>query len=154
MPGRHLKNLLASAAIKMRDFRIRPVAVAVTMNASFVARGYTVNQEHLADLIAQAVLQRGTALVDILQPCVSFNKVNSCQWFKERSYELGAEHDVTDKNLALKVALEFGEHIPLGVIWKTEKPLYEDQFAALRRGPLYNQETSLEALQQVVASFQ
>ena len=79
VPGRHLKILLASAAIKMRVFRIRPVAVVVTMNVSFVARGYVGNQEHLADLIAQAVLHRGTALVDILQPCVSFNKANSYQ---------------------------------------------------------------------------
>ena len=130
-----------------------PVAVAVTMGASFVARGYAGLPEHLADLIAQAIRHRGTALVDILQPCVSFNKVNTYQWYKEHCYELGEEHDPTDHGQALRIALEFGERIPLGVIYKIEKPLFEEQFAVLKNGPLARQEVSREKLGQVMQGY-
>ncbi|MHB8149572.1 MAG: thiamine pyrophosphate-dependent enzyme [Desulfobulbia bacterium] len=130
-----------------------PVAVAVTMGASFVARGYAGLPEHLADLIAQAIKHRGTSLVDILQPCVSFNKVNTYQWYKEHCYELGEDHDPTDHGQALRIALEFGERIPLGVIHKMEKPLFEEQFAVLKNGPLARQEVSREGLQQIMQGY-
>lgn len=130
-----------------------PVAVAVTMGASFVARGYAGLPEHLADLIAQAIKHRGTSLVDILQPCVSFNKVNTYQWYKEHCYELGEDHDPTDHGQALRIALEFRERIPLGVIHKMEKPLFEEQFAVLKNGPLARQEVSREGLQQIMQGY-
>ncbi|MBU3937346.1 MAG: 2-oxoacid ferredoxin oxidoreductase, partial [Proteobacteria bacterium] len=130
-----------------------PVAVAVTMGASFVARGYVGMPEHLADLIAQAIKHRGTALVDIMQPCVSFNKVNTYQWYKEHCYELGEGHDPTDHAQALNIALEFGERIPLGVIYKQEKPLFEDQFPVLKNGVLGRQEVSREGLQQIMEGY-
>ena len=130
-----------------------PVAVAVTMGASFVARGYAGLPEHLAGLIAQAITHRGTALVDILQPCVSFNKVNTYQWYKEHCHELGEDHDPTDHGQALRIALEFGERIPLGVIYKREKPLFEEQFAVLKNGPLTRQEVSREGLRQILQGY-
>ncbi len=130
-----------------------PVAVAVTMGASFVARGYAGMPEHLASLIVQAITHRGTSLVDILQPCVSFNKVNTYQWYKEHCYELGEEHDPTDHGQALRIGLEFGERIPLGVIHKMEKPLFEEQFAVLKNGPLARQEVSREGLQQIMQGY-
>lgn len=130
-----------------------PVAVAVTMGASFVARGYAGLPEHLAGLIAQAIKHRGTALVDIMQPCVSFNKVNTYQWYKEHCYELGEGHDPTDHAKALNIAQEFGERIPLGVIYKQERPLFEDQFPVLKNGVLGGQEVSREGLQQIMQGY-
>ncbi|MGV1098613.1 2-oxoacid:ferredoxin oxidoreductase subunit beta [Thiovibrio sp. JS02] len=130
-----------------------PVAVAVTMGASFVARGYAGQPEHLAGLIAQAIKHRGTALVDILQPCVSFNRVNTYKWYKERCYELAETHDATDHALALRTALEFGERIPLGVIYKKEGPIFEEQFAVLRNGPLARQEVSREGMGQIMQRY-
>jgi len=130
-----------------------PVAVAVTMGASFVARGYAGMPEHLAGLIVQAIKHRGTALVDILQPCVSFNKVNTYQWYKEHCYALGEDHDPGDHAQALRAALEFGERIPLGVIYKMEKPLFEEQFAVLKNGPLARQEVDREALRQIMHRY-
>lgn len=130
-----------------------PVAVAVTMGASFVARGYAGLPEHLAGLIAQAIRHRGTALVDIMQPCVSFNKVNTYQWYKEHCYELGEDHDPTDHSQALRTALEFGERIPLGVIYKKEGPIFEDQFAVLKKGPLARQEVPLDRLRDIMQGY-
>ena len=130
-----------------------PVAVAVTMGASFVARGYAGLPEHLAGLIVQAIKHRGTALVAILQPCVSFNKVNAYQWYKEHCYELGEDHDPADHDQALRIALEFGERIPLGVIYAKDKPLFEEQFAVLKNGPLARQEVSREGLRQILQGY-
>jgi len=130
-----------------------PVAVAVTMGTSFVARGYAGLPDHLAELIAQAIRHRGTALVDILQPCVSFNKINTYKWYKEHCYELTADHDPTDHPQALRTALEFGEHIPLGVIYKWEKPLFEEQFAVLKNGPLARQGVSTEAMRLIMQHY-
>jgi 2-oxoglutarate ferredoxin oxidoreductase subunit beta len=130
-----------------------PVAVAVTMGTSFVARGYAGLPDHLAELIAQAIRHRGTALVDILQPCVSFNKINTYKWYQEHCYELTADHDPTDHPQALRTALEFGEHIPLGVIYKWEKPLFEEQFAVLKNGPLARQGVSTEAMRLVIQHY-
>ncbi|MCX5875172.1 MAG: thiamine pyrophosphate-dependent enzyme [Deltaproteobacteria bacterium] len=130
-----------------------PVAVAVTMGASFVARSYAGMPEHLAGLIVQAIKHRGTALVDILQPCVSFNKVNTYQWYKKHCYELAEDHDPADHVLALRTAMEFGERIPLGVIYKKEGPIFEDQFAVLKNGPLARQEVSREGLRQIMQGY-
>jgi 2-oxoglutarate ferredoxin oxidoreductase subunit beta len=130
-----------------------PVAVAVTMGTSFVARGYAGLPDHLAELIAQAIRHRGTALVDILQPCVSFNKINTYKWYQEHCYELTADHDPTDHPQALRTALEFGEHIPLGVIYKWEKPLFEEQFAVLKNGPLARQGVSTEAMRLIMQHY-
>ncbi|TBV80120.1 MAG: 2-oxoacid ferredoxin oxidoreductase [Desulfobulbaceae bacterium] len=130
-----------------------PVAVAVTMGASLVARGYSGMPGHLTKLIAQAIQHRGTALVDILQPCVVFNKVNTYRWYKERCYELNADYDPRDRDQALRTALEFGGRIPLGVIYKTHKPLFEEQFAVLKKGPLARQEVPQDGLQQLLRHY-
>jgi len=92
-------------------------------------------------------------LVDILQPCVSFNKVNTYQWYKEHCYELGEDHDPADHGQALRTAPEFGERIPLGVIYQIEKPLFEEQFAVLKNGPLALQEVSREGLRQAMQRY-
>lgn len=130
-----------------------PALVAVAMGASFVGRGYAGEPDHLAALLARAIGHRGTALVDILQPCVSFNTVNTYQWYKEHCYHLGAEHDPADHGQALAVAQEFGERIPLGVLFAAEKPVYEEQFAVLKNGPLARQEVPAEALRQAMAHY-
>jgi len=105
-----------------------PVAVAVAMRAGFVARGFSGNPEQLVDLIVQAVDHRGFALVDILQPCVSFNRVNTFGWYKKRCYGLADDHDPTDWQAAMQRAYEWGDKIPLGVIYKTDRPVHGAEF--------------------------
>jgi 2-oxoglutarate/2-oxoacid ferredoxin oxidoreductase subunit beta len=99
-----------------------PLALAVAMDCGFVARGFSGSVRHLADVIKAAVGQPGFALIDILQPCVSFNRVNTGQWYKERVYELGADYDPTDRFGALAKAREWGERIPIGVIYRSSRP--------------------------------
>ena len=96
-----------------------PIGVATAMRAAFVARGFSGMGDHLVDLIVKAVNHRGFSLIDILQPCVSFNKVNTFAWYKKRCYDLPPEYDPTDWNAAMKVAFEWGDKIPVGVIFAT-----------------------------------
>lgn len=103
---------------------LNPIALAIALDAGFVARSFSNNIRHLADTIKQAITYPGFAFVDILQPCVSFNKVNTAQWYRERVYELGPDYDPTDRLRAFDKALEWGERIPLGVIYRSSRAAY------------------------------
>ncbi len=130
-----------------------PLAVAVALEAPFVARGFSGAPEHLAGLIQQAIRHPGFALVDILQPCISFNKVNTFAWYKERCYYLPEEYDPTDRHAALNKSLEFEDGIPLGVIYQTERPCYESRVPVLDGEPLGHQPVDREALQRVLDGY-
>jgi 2-oxoglutarate ferredoxin oxidoreductase subunit beta len=130
-----------------------PLAVAVAMDAAFVARGFAAETDHLADLIVQATHHRGFSLVDILQPCVSFNKVNTYAWYKERCYKLGEDHDVTDRNAAMEKALEFGERIPIGVIYKNSRPCYQDRIDPRVTRPLAKSSVDKAKLASLLAGY-
>ena len=82
-----------------------PVAVAIAMNAGFVARSFSGKIDHLADMIQEGIAHRGLSLIDILQPCPSFNKVNTFAWYKERCYVLPDEYEPTDWESAMKLVL-------------------------------------------------
>jgi 2-oxoglutarate ferredoxin oxidoreductase subunit beta len=83
---------------------------------------------------------RGFALLEVLQPCVSFNKVNTYQWYQSRAYRVENEpgYDPENELWAYQKAKEWGERIPLGVIFKKSRPLLEESFPALAAGPLAN----------------
>ena len=131
-----------------------PVAVAVTMKAGFVARGFAGEIDHLADLIAQAVRYPGFSLVDVLQPCVSFNKLNTYAWYKERVKKLDAAHDPTDFGAALQVAKHSGETLPIGVIWKnTERKAFHELLPTLTGEPLAGRAPDHAALAEVMKSY-
>jgi len=130
-----------------------PIAVAVGMHAGFVARGFSGMIDHLANLIQQGIAHRGLSLIDILQPCPSFNKVNTFAWYKERCYVLPAEHDPTDWEAATRVALEWGDRIPLGVIYRNDRPAFDENFSVLKEGPLVGRTLDKEMLAQVMGGF-
>ncbi len=93
-----------------------PLAVAIALNASFVARTFIGDIGHTKEIMKRAILHKGYALVDILQPCPSFNEVNTYQWYKENTYRLKDSHDPTDRVEAFKAAIE-SDKLPLGVFY-------------------------------------
>ena len=101
-----------------QNIPLNPITLAITMGAPFVARGFAGEREHLKELIKGAVLFKGTALVDILSPCVTFNKIDTYQWYKERAFKL--ERPLTDRYEALKMADLWGDKIPIGVIYRND----------------------------------
>lgn len=117
-----------------------PVALAVAMGASFVARGYAGDRKFLTELMIQAMRHKGFALLDILQPCVSFNKINTFRWYQDRVYQIPGEHDPADREAAFRLALEFGERIPTGVIYKNERLTLEERVPVIAgKDPLVKQ---------------
>lgn len=130
-----------------------PIAVAVAMQASFVARGFSGMIEHLAGLIEQAIAHEGFALIDVLQPCVSFNKVNTFAWYKKRCYALPEEYDATDWQAAMGIAMEWEDKIPLGIIYRNQRTSFEKRFSVLRHGPLVGQDTNLAELKKILEKF-
>jgi 2-oxoglutarate ferredoxin oxidoreductase subunit beta len=131
-----------------------PVLVAVAMEAGFVARGFSGMEDHLAGLIQKAVRHPGLALVDILQPCVSFNKVNTYGWYKKRCYELPASYDPRRWDQALEKAREWGERIPLGVLYENTRPTFEAHVPALAAGSVIHRPVDRERLEEILKTFQ
>ena len=126
--------------------RFNPVAVAVAMRAGFVARSFTGALDHLAEMIRLGVASRGFSLIDVLQPCVSFNRVNTFAWYKKRCVELPAEYDPSDWPAAMRTAMEWGDRIPIGVIYRNERPPFESLAPGLSTGALAGRAVDRAAL--------
>jgi len=101
-----------------------PLLLLLASGATFVARGFSDDVQHLKELVKRAILHKGFAVIDVIQPCVTF--YDARQWFKERAYKLEDEsHDPSDFRAALEKSLET-ERVPLGVIYEVEKPTFEE----------------------------
>jgi 2-oxoglutarate ferredoxin oxidoreductase subunit beta len=133
---------------------VNPIALAIVSGASFVGRGFAGDIDHLSNLIKRGITHRGFALIDILQPCVSFNHKNTFQWYRERVYKLEDErYDPSDKKSALEKALIWGERIPIGIVYEEKLPVYEDQLPALSDGPLVKQKIDPRRVEKLLAEF-
>lgn len=130
-----------------------PIAVAVAMHAGFVARSFAGMMEHLAEMIKKAIAHRGLSLVDILQPCPSFNKVNTWDWYRKRCYVLPDDHDPSNWETAMKLAYEWGDRIPIGVIYRNNRPAFDEHFSVLKEGPLVGRAVDGDALAALMNSF-
>lgn len=118
---------------------LNPVSMAIALDCSFVARGFAGDTEHLKGLIRDAVRHEGFSIIDILQPCVTFNKINTYEWYKKRVYYLEAEYDPSDRIKAFHRSLEFGERIPLGIIYRNDRSIFEERVPAIEDMPLVRQ---------------
>lgn len=118
---------------------VNPIALALTSGASFVARGFSGQVDHLSTLIMEAIKHKGFAFIDVLQPCVTFNKKNTYPWYRERIYKLEDESDYDNTNLLQAFAKsqeESQDKIPIGIFYKVDKPTYEDGLKQIERKPL------------------
>ncbi|MBI2869673.1 MAG: 2-oxoacid ferredoxin oxidoreductase [Chloroflexi bacterium] len=135
--------------------RLNPIALAVACDASFVARSFSLELEHLASMIKQAVLHKGFALVDVLQPCVSFNHRNTFAWYKQRVYKLEDDksYDPTDRPAAFARSLEWGDRIPIGVIYRHDRPVYGPEALGVKGVPLVRQPLDPLRFQELIEEF-
>ena len=133
---------------------VNPIALAIVSGASFVGRSFAGDIDHLSNVIKKGITHRGFALIDILQPCISFNHKNTFRWYRERVYKLEDErYDSSDKKAALEKALIWGEEIPIGIIYEENLPVYEDQLPALSEGPLVKQKIDPRRVEKLLAEF-
>ncbi|MCP3966365.1 MAG: 2-oxoacid:ferredoxin oxidoreductase subunit beta [Lentisphaerae bacterium] len=116
---------------------VNPLTLAIIEECSFVARSFSGNQEHLAKMMKAAIEHKhGFALLDILQPCVSFNHHNTFAWYKKRVREISPSHDPHDKMKALELAMKWGDEIPIGIFYKNKRKSFEADNEVLQKGTL------------------
>ncbi len=140
------------------EMQVHPTSLALAGGASFVGRGFAGDPKHLTELIKKGIQHKGYALIDVLQPCVTYNKVNTYDWYKERVYKLDEDpnYDPHDYDAAWERAREWEERIPIGVIYEEEgRPTYEEQVGPLQAGPLAKQSVyqNRELLESIKSEF-
>ena len=128
-----------------------PLAVAIALNASFVARAYVGHAEQTRAILKAAIQHRGYALVDLLQPCVTFNKHNTYKWFEEHTSSLPSDHDPFDRVKAFARACE-EDPLRLGIFYQHDTPVFEDQLVAYADDcrPLFERRVDLDKLAETI----
>jgi 2-oxoglutarate/2-oxoacid ferredoxin oxidoreductase subunit beta len=133
---------------------IDPIALALASGATYVARGFSGDVKHMAELIQNGIAHKGFAFVDALSPCVTYNKINTFDYFRQRVYKLESSgHDPTNLAKAFERSLEWGDKIPIGLFYRVERPTYEDLEDVLTAGPLAKQPTGLAGRERLLDEF-
>jgi len=132
-----------------------PLAVAIALNAGFVARAFIGDMDKTIEIFKKAINYKCYALVDVLQPCVTFNKINTYQWFRDNTYYLEDSHDSHDRNGAFKRAMET-DKLPLGIFYiNPDKTPFEENTGVYRQNdtPLYNREVDYGKLESLISKY-
>lgn len=132
---------------------LNPLALAIAGGAGFVARSFSGKGDHLQEMMKKAIEYPGLSLLDILQPCVSFNRVNTFQWYRERVYEMGSEHDKEDREKALKKAEEWGDNIPLGIFYQGKRAVFAEDFPRLSREEIFDPRPRVNSWTEMLEKF-
>ena len=126
---------------------VNPLLLSLDAGASFVARGFAGDQKYLIELIKKGIKHKGFAHIDILQPCVSFNKDNTYEWYRKVVYKLDG-HRYKGDNLerAREKAEEFDKEgkMPIGVFYEEKRETYESQIPQVKNKVL--SQVSLEGI--------
>lgn len=125
-PTSSIERITTSTPYGNIEAPLNPIAMALAAGATFVARTFSGEKEHFAEILKQAIAHDGFAFIDDLSPCVTFNKVNTYDYFRERCYMLEDEnYQPNDLGAAFTRAQEWGDKIPIGVFYKTDQPTYD-----------------------------
>ena len=132
-----------------------PLAVAISLDVSFAARAYIGDVEETKEIFKNAITHRGYALVDVFQPCVTFNKLNTYQWFKDNTYYLDETYDCHNRDHAFSKATEI-DKLPLGIFYKSpDKSTFEDNVGIYEEddSPLFRQNLNYQKLETLIKKF-
>ena len=148
----HFKTNLQVEGVFLEPFN--PISVAISLNASFVARAFSGDMDQTKEILKKAIKHKGYAIVDIFQPCVTFNKINTFQWFQENTYYLEDSHDPYDINQAFKRSMET-DKFPLGIFYLNHsKKTFEENLAVYTsdKSPVYQRDFDLNKLKALLES--
>lgn len=133
---------------------LNPVLMAIVAGAGFVARAFSGDKEQLVQIMKQAILHEGYAIVDIFQPCISFNKINTFGYYKNHVYHLEDDYDPTNKLAAIERAMESGGKIPTGIIYQGKKQTYHQKNEILSHGePLLDKQMDMNVIKKIMSEF-
>lgn len=124
---------------------INPIALAVTQGGTFAAQGFSGDINHLSDLIVSAISHKGFSLVNIFQPCITWNHEATFPWYRERIYKLdSSNHDPKDISQAINKSMELDTKLPIGIIYQTERPTYTMSLPQLEKNTLKDQNLTID----------
>lgn len=132
-----------------------PLAVAIALNVGFVARVFIGDMDKTVEIFKEAVNYKGYALVDVLQPCVTFNKLNTYQWFRDNTYYLEDSYDCHDRNLAFNKATE-SDKLPLGIFYiNPDKTPFEENTGVYKQNdvPLFDRVVDYKRLESLIEKY-
>ena len=133
-----------------------PISTAIALDASFVARAFSGDFKETKNILKKALEHKGFSIVDILQPCVSFNKINTYDWFKENTYYIDEKYDSSDRVEAFKKSIE-NKKIPLGIFYINKKrKSFEQNFKIHqdKKIPLFKNELKIDNISKIIKSKQ
>jgi 2-oxoglutarate ferredoxin oxidoreductase subunit beta len=133
---------------------IEPLKIALASNATFVARGWVGDVNHLKELMKAAIQHQGFALLDMLQVCFTWNRVQTYQFYRDRVYKLVDNgHDPSDYYAAMKRADEWGDKIPIGIFYQETRPIFRSSMPQLAKEPLVKQPIKAKGLVELLQEF-
>jgi len=122
---------------------INPIPLSLISGATYVARGFSGDPSGMSNLITKGIDHKGFSLIDVFSPCVTYNKVNTYDFYRERTYKLlDTDHDPSNFNNAIEKSFELDEKIPIGLFYQKNSPTYEDEEPVLKSGSLLNRKRS------------
>jgi len=153
-PTTELGQLTSSTPEGTADQALNPVALAIAAGGSFVAQGFAGDVGQLSQLIVDAVQHPGFSHVNVLQPCVTFNHHNTFGWFYKRVYKVeSVQHDFSNKYEAFARALEWGDRIPTGLLYREIRPTWIDRVHELDGEPLATRRLETIDISKTIQSF-
>lgn len=134
---------------------LNPVTLATVLEASFVARGFAGDVNHLTGLITAAIDSQGFSLIDVFQPCVSYDHIHTFEWYREHVYDLNKSgHDTSDLLAAVQKSKEWGNKIPIGIFFENQERLsYEQQLTVMKGGPLVKRHHDPSKIEKLIDTF-
>lgn len=128
---------------------VAPLELALSSGATFVAQGFSNDIKGLTKMIEDAIQHDGFSFVNVFSPCVTYNKINTYDWFKEHLTSLDEieGYDTSNKQQAIQTVLEYDSLIKGIVYQDTETPSYESQIEDFESTPLAHQSLELDASQ-------
>jgi len=132
-----------------------PVSLAISAGGTFVSKGFSGDAEHLKQLLKKAIKHKGFSLVDVFQPCVTFNKVNTFKWYFDRLYNLdkNKKYNNKDKEKALRESLVWGDKIPYGIFYKSSRTTYGSNLPQLKNKALAKRIIKTRNLNKLLKEF-
>ncbi|MDA4129967.1 MAG: 2-oxoacid:ferredoxin oxidoreductase subunit beta [Thaumarchaeota archaeon] len=114
---------------------INPIALALVSGATYVSRGFSGDPKHLTELIQNGIKHKGFALVDVFSPCVTWNKIETYDYFRQKCYKInGTDYNTSSLDQAIVKSREWDPKIPIGLFYEAQRPTYEEQDPALKLG--------------------
>lgn len=136
---------------------LKPLEVALSAGATFVAQGFSTDIKELTALIEAGIQHKGFSFINVFSPCVTYNKVNTYEWFKEHLTKLSEieDYDSTNRELAMQTVME-KEGLVTGIIYQeTDTKSYQEKVPGYSEEPLSKIDMNLseEKFNELVKEF-